>query len=203
VTRASLRRELAKINVRRPKPEPSERLRDPRVRLIYIMLTLPVPLLDAEAALVGDPRVDELEAEAARRYPAIAETMRELNAAIAAAERDELVDLPSPSPDASAEAKHVLNGAHLRIDVPYGRMNKRWVKPEHGGITWDASTFDGATEVVIDTWAHRTKLLELTVNQLWGHYEADAGIMWYLQRHDMLDADGNVLPEALDDEGSS
>jgi hypothetical protein len=187
-----LRRELAKINVSVPEPDPWDKLRDPRVRAVYIMLTLPVPLLEAEVVVDVDPRLDEIEAAAAARYPAIAATMRELVAAMGAAERGDPLVLPTPSPQASAEAKNVLSGPHLRVDYRYGRMNKRWLPPEDGGITWSTETFDGCVEVVIDTWATRTWLLERSVNQLWGNRDADAGIAWYLRRRG--DGDTEAAP---------
>jgi hypothetical protein len=188
MTRASLRRELGKINVRKPEPEPWDYLRDPRQRLTAVLLTVPVDLLEAEAAVAHDPRADEIEAEAARRYPALAEAHRALEAAVDAATRDELDAVPVPSPEAIGEKRHVLNGPHLRIDYAYGRDNRRWIRPEDGGgVVYDPTTFDGAVDIVIDVWATRVHVLTIPITSLWSHSETGPGVAWYLRQHDMLD----------------
>jgi hypothetical protein len=195
VTRAALRRRLDKINASTPEPDPWDHLRDPGTRLMYVMLTVPVDLLEAEAAVDADPRHDDIEAEAARRYPALAATMRELAAAIDADNRDELHEVPAPSPDAIGESRYVLNGPHLRIDYAYGRDNRRWIRPEDGGgVVYDPTTFEGAVAIVIDAWATRVHVLNMRITSLWSHSDTTPGMEWYLRRRGLLDDDGEGEP---------
>jgi len=182
VTRALRRRvdELAvEVTEAAPEPQPWAHLADPKLRLVYVHLALPVPLLEAELAVDSDPRRSAIYAAAERRAPALAAGAGELEAARAAADRGEPLVLPHP-PEAIAAARGVLFGAHNIVPAPYGLANRRFGS-RMPPVTYDPASLDGAVEVVIDVWAFRMHALDLSLSQLWHNSLIDDGIAWGLR----------------------
>ena len=191
-----LRARLDRLEARQPtEPEPKPWAHiddDPGARLCYILVSMPVPLLEAAHALDSDPRLPAITAAAERRAPALAAGAKALDAAITAANRGEPLVLPQPAEAIAAARAFLFTRREDFVPSPYGIGHRR-----HGygmpPIEYSLGTLDGAVTALVDYWAYLAWNLDRVGANFWGDSRSAEGLDWYLARRGLIeDADAEA-----------
>jgi hypothetical protein len=179
----SLRARLGRVEARprRPAPEPplwAHIVNDVKLRLLYVLVSMPVPLHEAIEALRDDPRLPTVVALADRMHPALAVGMAQLDVIADADVRGEAIEaLPQPAA-AVAAARDVLFGAHNSMPAPYGRTASG-LPP----VQYDLGTIEGAAAAVVDHRAYSMWNLGRDASQLWHDSHVDEALAWFVDRY--------------------